>query len=138
MCLVNEKPIIAEWGQWGEYAPCSYTCGPGLKTRERVCENGVDCEGSNKEGQDCEDKPCGKLKECQFMMKDFLMMTNRLIYIAVFFGQMVMTFFILRTISSCKLERFLVFLLALFFPLGHMIWPISRLVIVTYILTLVK
>jgi len=64
------SPIIGVWGGWTEYTPCSLTCGPGLTTRERVCENGVDCEGLAKEEKDCEDEPCRKLKESQFMMKD--------------------------------------------------------------------
>ena len=60
-------PIIGVWGEWGEYSTCSVTCGPGSKSRDRVCEDGVDCDESvtgAQEAEDCQDKICGKLINC--------------------------------------------------------------------------
>ena len=41
-------PFVA-WGEWGNYGDCSVTCGPGERTRSRVCQNRIpdelECEG---------------------------------------------------------------------------------------------
>ena len=45
------------WSKWGEWEPCSTTCGPGKMQRRRRChgaeEGDVGCEGSWKEIESC-------------------------------------------------------------------------------------
>ena len=44
MYVFNLKLIISQkcpvWSEWSEYGDCSVTCGSGIKTRSRECENG--------------------------------------------------------------------------------------------------
>ncbi|XP_076472736.1 SCO-spondin-like isoform X3 [Babylonia areolata] len=51
--------IDGNWGSWGPYEPCSVTCGTGIKTRYRWCNNpapgigGSPCAGSSTERSEC-------------------------------------------------------------------------------------
>ena len=52
------------FGEWGEFGPCSVTCGDGIQTRQRKCDNpepqhgGANCEGKTEDEKLCTEKPC--------------------------------------------------------------------------------
>lgn len=56
------------WGEWGEWSRCSKTCGQGIKTRSRECNNPV----PDYEGRDCGDSRVGtatcKIRPCPSKM----------------------------------------------------------------------
>ena len=73
ICLpIIDQFIVGTWGDWGPFSPCSEPCGPGTKDRYRECKDvdGIvrdDCDESvvGEMGTEvCEDKMCGKLKNC--------------------------------------------------------------------------
>ncbi|XP_032221484.2 adhesion G protein-coupled receptor B2 isoform X2 [Nematostella vectensis] len=45
-------PVDGRWTEWGDWDPCSKTCGAGFKTRKRTCTNpppsngGLECSGN--------------------------------------------------------------------------------------------
>ena len=47
------------WSSWGEWSACSSSCGNGLKTAQRECNNpspsgtGDECEGASRKSQQC-------------------------------------------------------------------------------------
>ena len=53
-----------KWGSWGSYGSCSKTCGPGLKTRSRKCNNQISDGGSYCVGSAASTEPCNTQK-CQ-------------------------------------------------------------------------
>ncbi|XP_050394368.1 SCO-spondin [Patella vulgata] len=58
-CEVN-----GNWGHWSPYGPCSQSCGTGMRTRTRNCDNpapangGSDCVGMPTETQSCNTQLC--------------------------------------------------------------------------------
>ena len=46
------------WSNWGEWSICSSTCGEGLKTRYRDCQEEGMCVGKIKEEQSCNEGEC--------------------------------------------------------------------------------
>ncbi len=46
-----------EWGPWEAKGPCSRSCGGGVLTEERTCQNG-DCTGPSKRFSSCNLSPC--------------------------------------------------------------------------------
>ncbi|CAH1270966.1 HMCN1 [Branchiostoma lanceolatum] len=52
------------WGPWSPWQPCDVTCGKGVQTRLRKCDNpapsygGLPCEGSDRQTQMCELDAC--------------------------------------------------------------------------------
>jgi len=54
-CNQNQCPSYGTWSAWSE---CSTTCGDGIKTSERVCMNGNDCEGPSTKSVSCSTGPC--------------------------------------------------------------------------------
>ena len=48
-----------QWGSWGSYGACGVTCGSGMKSRSRSCNNpapvggGSDCVGSSTSSTTC-------------------------------------------------------------------------------------
>ncbi|KAM3620522.1 uncharacterized protein V6R79_024924 [Siganus canaliculatus] len=64
MCSIRPCPVAGNWGSWLPWSPCSETCGRGLQSRVRLCNNpppafkGPQCEGSDAQTQVCKDRPC--------------------------------------------------------------------------------
>ena len=61
MCDVG-RPIDCIWGAWGDYGPCSKSCGGGVKLRTRVLAqeamHGGSCSPSSAVLQACNTDPC--------------------------------------------------------------------------------
>ncbi|KAI1891477.1 hypothetical protein AGOR_G00144220 [Albula goreensis] len=64
MCSVRPCPVAGNWGAWLPWSPCSETCGKGMQTRIRLCNNpppsfdGPPCEGADTQTQVCKEKHC--------------------------------------------------------------------------------
>ncbi|XP_065811778.1 hemicentin-1 [Labrus bergylta] len=64
MCSVRPCPVAGNWGSWLPWSPCSETCGKGMKSRIRLCNNppptfdGPRCEGSDTQTQMCKERQC--------------------------------------------------------------------------------
>ncbi|KAJ0032742.1 hypothetical protein NQD34_002823 [Periophthalmus magnuspinnatus] len=62
MCSV--RPCPGNWGPWLPWSPCSETCGKGMQSRVKLCNNpppafdGPQCEGSDTQTQVCKERPC--------------------------------------------------------------------------------
>ncbi|CBY14036.1 unnamed protein product [Oikopleura dioica] len=44
--------------KWTEYSSCSVSCGGGLRTATRICQNGDSCEGRSDRNQTCGENAC--------------------------------------------------------------------------------
>ena len=40
----EEQPREGHWGPWSELSDCSAHCGPGIRTKNRTCDNPVPTE----------------------------------------------------------------------------------------------
>uniref|UniRef100_UPI0037E9B6AB hemicentin-1 n=1 Tax=Semicossyphus pulcher TaxID=241346 RepID=UPI0037E9B6AB len=64
MCSVRPCPVAGNWGSWLPWNQCSETCGKGMKSRIRLCNNpppafdGPQCEGSDTQTQMCKERTC--------------------------------------------------------------------------------
>ncbi|XP_036375886.1 hemicentin-1 [Megalops cyprinoides] len=64
MCSVRPCPVAGNWGAWLPWSPCSETCGKGMQTRIRLCNNpppsfdGPPCEGPDTQTQVCKERHC--------------------------------------------------------------------------------
>ncbi|XP_041648005.1 hemicentin-1 [Cheilinus undulatus] len=64
MCSVRPCPVPGNWGSWLPWSPCSETCGKGMKSRIRLCNNpppafdGPQCDGSDTQTQMCKERQC--------------------------------------------------------------------------------
>lgn len=58
-CNENECKSWIKWGEWGS---CSFTCGGGMRIRQRVCMNGFPgdegCPGRDEDRQECNTQNC--------------------------------------------------------------------------------
>uniref|UniRef100_A0A3Q4B8I0 Peptidase M12B domain-containing protein n=1 Tax=Mola mola TaxID=94237 RepID=A0A3Q4B8I0_MOLML len=75
-CISGECVIVGKlpetvnggWGQWSTWSHCSRTCGTGVQSAERECNNpkpefgGKYCTGERKRYRTCNTKPCQKDK----------------------------------------------------------------------------
>ncbi|XP_078378395.1 SCO-spondin-like isoform X2 [Oculina patagonica] len=58
-CAVNKCPVHGGWSKWSNWTECSVTCGAGVMSRERHCDNpapaysGRPCEGIQKDRKSC-------------------------------------------------------------------------------------
>ncbi|KAK3759163.1 hypothetical protein RRG08_036954 [Elysia crispata] len=56
---VCPTPVQSSWSNWGNWAPCSKTCGGGVQYRYRTCTGGEKtCQGSSRERRPCSENPC--------------------------------------------------------------------------------
>ncbi|XP_026178915.1 hemicentin-1 [Mastacembelus armatus] len=64
ICSVRPCPVAGNWGSWLPWSPCSETCGKGMQSRIRLCNNpppafhGPQCGGTDTQTQVCKDRPC--------------------------------------------------------------------------------
>lgn len=64
LCELVYCPINGSWSDWGNWLPCSATCGTGLRSRERECNNpspqhgGQYCTGQTTESEICVKPNC--------------------------------------------------------------------------------
>lgn len=58
------QPINGNWSIWSSFNECSKSCGGGIQTRQRQCDNpapqygGLDCDGDVIEAQLCNSHDC--------------------------------------------------------------------------------
>ena len=63
-CNTHKCPIDGNWGAWGTWSECSATCGGGIQTKTRECNdpppefNGADCPGTNMRESGCNTQKC--------------------------------------------------------------------------------
>ncbi|XP_023810079.1 hemicentin-1 isoform X2 [Oryzias latipes] len=64
MCSVRPCPVAGNWGSWLPWGPCSETCGRGMQSRIRLCNNpppqfdGSQCEGTDTQSKMCLERLC--------------------------------------------------------------------------------
>ncbi|XP_068599564.1 hemicentin-1 [Brachionichthys hirsutus] len=64
MCSVRPCPVAGNWGSWLPWSPCSESCGTGMQSRIRLCNDpppafdGLQCEGSDAQTQVCKERLC--------------------------------------------------------------------------------
>ena len=62
--LANSLPVDGGWSDNDDWSECSVSCGGGLQSRVRSCNNpkpangGADCKGDAKEERPCNTNPC--------------------------------------------------------------------------------
>ncbi|XP_048582934.1 MAM and LDL-receptor class A domain-containing protein 2-like isoform X2 [Nematostella vectensis] len=66
-------PVDGHWGRWASWGSCSKTCGNGIHTRTRLCDDpapkngGKACEGTSTQSQVCKARTCGLgPDDCEF------------------------------------------------------------------------
>ncbi|XP_054466491.1 A disintegrin and metalloproteinase with thrombospondin motifs 13 [Anoplopoma fimbria] len=70
--LSSSVVVHGSWSNWSGFSHCSRTCGGGVTSRTRKCNNprpafgGNDCEGSDIEAELCHQQPC-ELTQLDFM-----------------------------------------------------------------------
>ena len=61
-CNDDPCPVDGVWGEWSPLSTCSVACGPGFKTRTRICDGpyfgGEPCDGVGMESYACEGTNC--------------------------------------------------------------------------------
>ena len=63
-CVTSTGPVNGTWSQWSQFTLCSKTCGGGVRTRTRSCNNppslrgGLPCVGLPVDCEDCNENAC--------------------------------------------------------------------------------
>ena len=63
--IISLAPINGHWGRWGSWGECSVTCGKGVHSRMRKCDDpapkngGKQCKGKSDEKKNCLEMQCG-------------------------------------------------------------------------------
>jgi len=57
-CTNNDCPVDCSWDEWGDWTPCSTSCGPGNKAKSRKFKQvaafgGLNCQGSTTQSTEC-------------------------------------------------------------------------------------
>jgi len=74
-CSLEEcyAPVDGHWGRWSDWSPCSVTCGNGIRTRTRPCDNpaplhqGKSCVGGEQSRGSCMKANCSLgVDDCDF------------------------------------------------------------------------
>ena len=61
---ILQVPVDGGFTNWGDFSPCSVTCGGGSQTHSRSCTNpppsngGQDCAGPRTQTQECNNDTC--------------------------------------------------------------------------------
>ena len=64
LCSTDIVSVHGGWGNWSSFTECSQTCGGGIQTRERNCDNpspeygGQPCPGNESGTQQCNQGVC--------------------------------------------------------------------------------
>ncbi|XP_052105775.1 SCO-spondin-like [Mytilus californianus] len=64
ICQHNPCPVEGKWAEWNNWEKCSISCGKGVKTRRRECNNpspsfgGQNCIGVNIDNENCQERDC--------------------------------------------------------------------------------
>ncbi|CAC5413765.1 HMCN [Mytilus coruscus] len=77
-CDMEECAVNGNWGPWGSYGECSVTCGTGMQTKTRSCNdpspanNGNPCDGLGTSSKSCTMEACkATVENIVFDTKDF-------------------------------------------------------------------
>ncbi|ENN71822.1 hypothetical protein YQE_11556, partial [Dendroctonus ponderosae] len=54
----GEGPDLGYWTEWSEPSPCSRTCGGGVSSQFRQCQEGNTCQGPNRRHFSCNTQDC--------------------------------------------------------------------------------
>ncbi|CAC5422959.1 Neurotrypsin,Scavenger receptor cysteine-rich type 1 protein M130,Mucin-like protein,Hemicentin-1,Thrombospondin-2,Semaphorin-5A [Mytilus coruscus] len=64
VCSQRNCPVDGDWSEWEVWSKCSSSCGSGIKTRARHCNepspayNGVNCRGNKMDSTSCKTNDC--------------------------------------------------------------------------------
>ncbi|GFS46965.1 hemicentin-1 [Trichonephila inaurata madagascariensis] len=64
ICNAHLCPVDGKWSEWSGWSACSATCGIGVRSRTRICNDpdpfygGKECSGDSEEFEECGDEAC--------------------------------------------------------------------------------
>ncbi|XP_013411289.1 uncharacterized protein LOC106174328 isoform X4 [Lingula anatina] len=84
-CNTSPCPINGQWSNWGSWSDCSTTCGPGVRTKTRQCNNpapqfgGQSCPGSGTGTEECNVRPCPEAPDTKGSHFVLLFLANKIV-----------------------------------------------------------